>query len=110
MTNGIDDSTWFLVLVTAKYRDKVNDPNRRQNCYIEFEYAQRTKGFSKFIIILRDESMSDPHDWRGTFGSCGGELYINAVNKPADEVCDDIIKRLSETVMSHITISLRLYH
>ena len=99
MTKGVDDSCYFIVLVTQKYMEKVNDPSRKENCYIEFEYAQRRKGFSQFIIIVRDASMTNPRNWTGVFGTCGGELFIDAVGKSAGEVCDQVITRLRQTVI-----------
>lgn len=100
MLRGIDDTSHFIILVMGKYRNKVNDPARKENCFAEFEYAQRRKGLCKFITILRDPSMSNPRDWNGLFGSCGGELNIDGVNQSVDKVCDEVVRKLSQTVCS----------
>ena len=84
--------------------EKVNDESRMENCFIEFDYAHRRKGFSKFIIIVRDPTMTNPREWTGLFGACGGELYINGVDKSANDVCDDVIRRLSQTVTVSFSI------
>ena len=100
MAKGIEDSAYFLILLTKEYEDKVNlaTGKANENCNLEFTFAS-TKRRGKMIIIVLDEKMQDPTKWTGKFGMvCSQLLYIDGLRQSANVVAKEVIKILKKDV------------
>jgi hypothetical protein len=98
---GIDHTSCVLVFVTQRYKEKINGPEGRDFCKIEFESAFRKLGPQKMIPIIMDNSMLAPAQWTGMLGVIHGNLYVNMsasfdtmsseeFEKHMDQVCKQI--------------------
>lgn len=102
MTEGIDDSESVLVFITYEYINKCSGkgPNGdKDNCLKEFDYADRRKGSSKFVVVVMEEAMTDTSKWFGPVGSSlGGQLYINACGRDPTHTAAQIARELVHIV------------
>lgn len=63
MAEGVDNSTYFLIVVTAAYQNKVNlATGKPENCEMEYSFALTKKGKDFFILIVRDNTMLNPRE------------------------------------------------
>ena len=78
MIQGINNSELFVVFVTSKYQEKVNQSDLRDNCKFEFSYAFKTLRIQKFIPVVMEDVMMNTRTWTHTLQACiGGLLYSN---------------------------------
>ena len=99
MVEGVEDSAYFILLLTREYERKVNlRTGRPENCNLEYSLALTKKGVEKMIVILRDATMYNPREWEGKIGFCGANLYIDGIGQPLDVVVEEVLKRLKMDV------------
>merc|ERR1712038_1619450 len=68
MMDGIDNSKLVVVFITQRYLEKVSGrtpKGDKDNCFKEFRHAANTKGTSKLIAVVMEESCSDSSEWDG---------------------------------------------
>ena len=100
MAKGIEDSAYFLILLTKEYEDKVNltTGKANENCNLEFTFAS-TKRRGKMIIIVLDERMLEQTKWTGKFGlNCSQLLYIDGLRLSVKEAAQEVLKILKKDV------------
>ena len=99
MVEGVEDSAYFILLLTREYERKVNlETGHPENCNLEYTLAITKKGVEKMIVILRDATMYNPREWEGKIGFCGANLYIDGIGQPLDVVVEEVLKRLKMDV------------
>mmetsp|Transcript_27273 Transcript_27273/g.41043 ORF Transcript_27273/g.41043 Transcript_27273/m.41043 type:complete len:374 (-) Transcript_27273:139-1260(-) len=81
MTTGIEQSRLVIVFITQSYVNKVAGRGERRdndNCLLEFKYAARKKGPSNLIVVVMEDSCSNPSEWDGPVGFyLGDHLYYS---------------------------------
>ena len=100
MVEGIENSDVIVVFVTETYRDKVNQPDGRDNCRFEFNHAFEQKG-SKFMIpVVMEPCMRNAREWKGLLGAAlSGHLYIDFSSAFTDDaIFDAKVKELVSSI------------
>jgi len=103
MTSGIDNTKCCVVFITQRYMEKVNGPDARDNCQIEFNYAFSRLGPQKMIAVVMEPRMRNTGAWTGALGAAlGPRLFV-------DMTSDDplVLARKQEELMLHIQTLLR---
>jgi hypothetical protein len=107
MIDGIDRSICVIVFITKNYIQKASGTGLKKdqdNCYIEFEWAQRNKGRYKMIPIVMEPRCQDTTKWFGLVGSTlGGTLYVN---HSSDEKLENTVNDLTEKIMTIVQTPL----
>ena len=99
MAEGVEDSTYFILILTKMYSNKVNlQTGQPENCNLEFTLALTKKGVDRMIVIVRDATMLNPRLWEGKIGFCGANLYIDGTSLSLKEVVGEVLKRLRREV------------
>ena len=99
MAEGVEDSSYFILILTQKYSQNVNlQTGQPENCNLEYSLALTEKGVEKMIVIVRDATMYNPRDWEGKIGICGANLYVDGIGQPLEAVVGEVIKRLRRDV------------
>lgn len=99
MAEGVEDSTYFILLLTRKYSLKVNlKTGQPENCNLEYSLALTKKGVENMIVIVRDATMFNPREWEGKIGFCGANLYIDGLGQPLEAVVQEVMRRLRRDV------------
>eukprot|EP00286_Rhodomonas_abbreviata_P010778 CAMPEP_0181316764 /NCGR_PEP_ID=MMETSP1101-20121128/16071_1 /TAXON_ID=46948 /ORGANISM="Rhodomonas abbreviata, Strain Caron Lab Isolate" /LENGTH=411 /DNA_ID=CAMNT_0023424037 /DNA_START=17 /DNA_END=1252 /DNA_ORIENTATION=- len=76
MAAGIDNSKVVIVFVTQRYKDKVSGTDNKDNCKLEFQYAQLQN--KPMLAVVMENRMKDTSKWKGTFGMILGQhLYFD---------------------------------
>ena len=97
MTDGINRSAVTVVFVTKLYVEKAGGDGPRgegDNCFLEFDYASRTKKAANMVVVVMERCCLDTSSWLGAVGMhLGGRLYIDASSdEPAkfEQACEQI--------------------
>ena len=81
MTRGIEHTKSALVFVTSEYRNKVNQPSRRDNCKWEFMHMLDQLDDTKMLPVVMEADMRQNREWKGVLGGAlGGKLYTDISN------------------------------
>ena len=118
MSEGIDNSTVFLVHITQNYVDKVGGTNTKDNCKKEFMYSSREKGGHGMVGVVMEPAMTDKTLWKGPVGLnlSEDELVVdfsdpamwedeNKFNRKIDELYEKIVDKITE--LKHTTVHPR---
>ena len=80
MRKGINNASGVLVFVTERYIDKVSGGNGKDNCKMEFGYAHSTKGASKMLAVVMEQSCKNTSKWRTLGFVLGSHLFVDFSN------------------------------
>ena len=85
-----------VVLITQRYRDKVNGGNGGDNCHLEFTHAALTKTKKFMVPVVMEPEMRQPERWLGKFGmNLASQLYVDwCEDDKLEDVAREIIKRV----------------
>ena len=111
MVEGIEKSDVIVVFITEAYRDKVNQPDGRDNCLFEFNHAFEQKGPKFMIPVVMEPCMRNPRDWTGLLGAAlSAHLYIDFSSAFTDDaIFDAKVKELVSSINALLPRSARHY-
>ena len=110
MAEGVEDSTYFILILTRMYSNKVNLlTGQPENCNLEYSLALSKKGVERMIVIVRDATMLNPREWEGKIGFCGVNLYIDGVGQPLKAVVEEVLKRLRREVRKRALMHFKFH-
>ena len=101
ITAGIDKAKCFVVFLTQRYMDKVNEPldDRIDYCKVEFRYAVTHKGAGRIIVVVMEPELLDITKWTGAVGGLiGTGLYINMTKADSDADVEPNARLLAKRV------------
>ena len=95
MLEGIDNSMGFVAFITRDYHDKVTGTNSLDNCRIEYRYARNHKGDSKMLVVVLEDAMLNPREWRLPLRELSTKLYakMTRIDELSDEQLDTLVKK-----------------
>jgi hypothetical protein len=102
MTQGIEHTICVAVFVTKTYFDKVAQPDERDNCKFEFQYARKRCGAQRMIPVVMEPSMKDTRCWTGQAGATLGNLLCVDMS---DEINDTNCEVLYTEILRMLSIN-----
>ena len=74
---GLENTSLVLIFVTERYREKINGPDGRDFCKVEYEKTFRSFGPQKMLPVVMEPAMLDSSEWKGLLSIIQGNLYID---------------------------------
>ena len=74
MVSGIDNTRLVLVFITKRYMKKINDGNRNDNCFMEYNYAFESE--KKMLCVAFDDHTANSRNWTGTMKMTSGKAVF----------------------------------
>lgn len=100
MVKGLDQSSAVVVFVTTAYMNKVNGPNQKDNCKLEFKYAM-DKLPGRFVCVVTEEAALNSPLWGGIFKMhVQDSLYINLCPSVKGEARNEALDKLAAKIQA----------
>jgi hypothetical protein len=97
VTDGIDESAFFLAFITKDYVEKVKRGASSSGtdldwCSVEFTVALNTKP-KRMIAVVMEPAMRNTSSWQGPVGILGPNMYVDL---SSDDLCESAVITLCE--------------
>jgi hypothetical protein len=101
MALGLSKTKSLIVFVTRRYETKINSSSSLDNCFLEFDYGTRVIDHKRIHVIVMEEQMSDPNNWRdGRLKMEIGSLKFTVISDEIDleakcqQIAEDVLAQL----------------